>query len=90
MDKYAYVTDSYRLMTKVCVSVPSGRQFSRPMSETPGPPLANVHNRLRPGWTERWIASPQRFLHYPYHHAAELPCQRHDYQESFAGRRWTR
>jgi hypothetical protein len=29
-----------------------------------GPPLTNAHQRLRPGWLERWIANPQKFLPY--------------------------
>ena len=51
-----------------------------------GPPLYLAYQRLRPGWLERWIATPQRFLTYASSMPNNLPVDKvGQYQELFAG-----
>jgi hypothetical protein len=51
-----------------------------------GPNLTNAHQRLRPGWVERWGAFPQKFLPYessmPVNFPADKPEQ---FSEFFVG-----
>jgi hypothetical protein len=63
----AYALDAYRMLTnrQLCLNChqvgnleASNPEFQR------GPPLALAADRLRPDWTLRWIAMPQRFLPY--------------------------
>jgi mono/diheme cytochrome c family protein len=83
MEKYAYVTDSFKLATNVCASCHQvgSIQASNPAA---GPPLANLHQRLRPGWTERWIAAPKRLVHYTIM-PSNFPPAASGYQELFPG-----
>ena len=62
----AYVADAYRMianrqMCMQCHEV-AGNKSSNPTTQ--GPPLETVHERLRPDWVLRWIATPQRHLTY--------------------------
>ncbi|MBI3409518.1 MAG: c-type cytochrome [Planctomycetes bacterium] len=64
-EKEAYLTDGYRLLAnkQICMQCHQVGKF--PINnQTQGPPLSLSHERLRPGWTERWVATPQRFLTY--------------------------
>src|SRR5262249_29824795 len=64
-ERGAYITDGFRMLSKVCVSCHQvgGLQPSDP-SQLQGPSLNLAAKRLQPGFTERWIANPQRFLPY--------------------------
>ena len=58
------------------------------VDEAIGPRLDIAPSRLRPDWTQRWIASPQRLLIYPVgQHPMPQPFgrQKLEYQEIFAG-----
>jgi mono/diheme cytochrome c family protein len=63
-----YVADSYHLLTvreadrTLCLNC---HQVGNQVVQKIGPRLDLTHERLRPDWTERWIASPQRLLIYP-------------------------
>lgn len=61
----AYLTDSYRLLfdKNLCSQCHQVGERVTPAS-TPGPNLALAHERLRPGWVERWVTDPGYFLHY--------------------------
>lgn len=64
-DKDAYLTDGFRLLAnkQLCMQCHQVGKFPV-INQTQGPPLSLAHQRLRPGWLERWIATPQRFLTY--------------------------
>lgn len=66
-ESQAYLADAYRLVTnrQICLQCHQVGDVLPNQKITEGPPLALAHLRLRPDWTERWIASPQRFLTYP-------------------------
>jgi hypothetical protein len=86
--KNAYALDAYRLLGNynLCLKChPVGRLD---VDEAIGPRLDQVPARLRPEWTQRWIASPQRLLIYPVgQHPMPQPFIRGklEYQETFAG-----
>jgi mono/diheme cytochrome c family protein len=64
-DRGAYVTDGFRMLSKLCVSCHQvGNLQPSDPSQLQGPSLNLAAKRLQPGWTERWIANPQRFLPY--------------------------
>lgn len=65
-EEQAYLNDAYKLVAnrQLCQQCHQIGNLQAGQQLTQGPPLDKVHNRLRPGWTERWIASPQRFLTY--------------------------
>jgi hypothetical protein len=87
-EKNAYAIDAYRLLGNynLCLKChPVGRLD---VDEAIGPRLDLVPERLRPEWTQRWIASPQRLLIYPVgQHPMPQPFGRGklEYQETFAG-----
>jgi mono/diheme cytochrome c family protein len=63
----AFAIDSYHLLVEgrsgACLDCHNvGRLQAKGSSF--GPPLEIVHDRLRPEWTERWLANPQRLLTY--------------------------
>src|SRR5205085_4571148 len=66
LENQAYVSDAYRLIAnrQMCLQCHevAGTRSSNPTTQ--GPPLAKVHERLRPDWVLRWIATPQRHLPY--------------------------
>jgi mono/diheme cytochrome c family protein len=65
-DREAYASDGYRLVANYqrCLNChPVGPQDP---TQAIGPPLELAATRLRPDWTQRWIASPQRLLIYPF------------------------
>jgi cbb3-type cytochrome oxidase cytochrome c subunit len=87
MKDEAYITDAYRVVMNrtLCLQCHSiGTVETK--NEIMGPPLTNAHQRLRPGWLERWIAHPQRFLPYessmPVNFPPDKPGQ---FSEYFAG-----
>jgi mono/diheme cytochrome c family protein len=86
--KNAYAMDTYRLLGNynLCLKChPVGRLD---VDEAIGPRLDLVPSRLRPEWTQRWLASPQRLLVYPVgQHPMPQPFGKGkvEYQETFAG-----
>jgi cytochrome c2 len=66
-EEQAYITDAFRLVVnrELCLSCHRIGDLDASKSQTEqGPPLALAHERLRPGWSERWIGLPQRYLTY--------------------------
>src|SRR5262249_44111856 len=86
--KNAYALDAFRLLGNynLCLKChPVGRLD---VDEAIGPRLDPVPQRLRPDWTQRWMASPQRLLIYPVgQHPMPQPFGKGklEYQETFAG-----
>lgn len=62
----AYAADAYRLIVNkaMCLQCHEIAGYKSSNPTTQGPPLALAHQRLRPGWMYRWIATPQRHLTY--------------------------
>jgi hypothetical protein len=87
IDKEAYITDAYRLVMNrtLCLQCHSIGAIET-KNDIMGPNLTNAHQRLRPGWVERWGAFPQKFLPYessmPVNFPADKPEQ---FSEFFVG-----
>ena len=61
----AYLTDAFRITSNKQLCMQCHQLGAAPVTnQIQGPPLYLSHQRLRPGWLERWIAAPQRFLTY--------------------------
>jgi len=83
----AYVTDAFRLVfnKQLCIQCHEVGSYS-PKNDILGPPLTNSHKRLRPGWMERWIANPQRFLTYTTSMPVNFPADKKEqFGEFYAG-----
>jgi hypothetical protein len=64
-DKEIYAIDAYRLLahpTSPCLGC--HQAGSVPAQEAKGPPLQISFDRLRPEWTEEWLANPKRLFPY--------------------------
>lgn len=61
----SYAGDAYRLVANnsICLTCHSVGRLK--IQDAKGPPLELSAERLRPDWTLRWVANPQRFLTYP-------------------------
>ncbi len=63
--RYAYAADAYRALVNYntpCMSC--HRVGSATAAGEQGPPLEVVWDRLRPDWTEKWLANPRRMFGY--------------------------
>jgi hypothetical protein len=86
----AYWTDGFRLVanTNICLSCHQVGNYAaaKPQNEQ-GPPLALAAERLRPEWTKRWIANPQRYLVYPSAMPQNFPADKsgEDWYQYFYG-----
>ena len=83
----AVLTDGFRLLANRQLCMQCHQINKLPVNnQIQGPPLYLAHQRLRPGWLERWIATPQRFLTYassmPNNFPSDKPGQ---YQALFVG-----
>jgi cbb3-type cytochrome oxidase cytochrome c subunit len=80
-----YLADGYRLLTNSaspclgCHAVGDVRP-----KETKGPNLELAFERLRPGWTERWLANPPRLMQ-PTIMPQNFPRNEKNYTEIFDG-----
>lgn len=87
MERDAYLTDGFKLVVNktLCWQCHQIGQLEV-KNEIQGPPLDLAHKRLRPGWTERWIANPNRFLPYQSSMPVNFPKdQPTTFQEFFVG-----
>jgi mono/diheme cytochrome c family protein len=82
-----YWTDAYSLLAtpgrSSCLQCHSVGTV--PASELQGPPLELAFQRLRPGWTEHWIANPKRLITYDTSMPQNFPNGQVDFQELFPG-----
>jgi hypothetical protein len=83
----AYATDAFRIVTNKQLCMQCHQVGKTPnTNQIQGPPLYFSHQRLRPGWLQRWIAAPQRFLTYGSSMPNNFPADKvGQYQELFAG-----
>jgi mono/diheme cytochrome c family protein len=79
----AYASDAYRLLTnpELCLKCHSVGDIQT-LGEQ-GPNLALTADRLRPEWTEQWIANPTRLFTYPPNMPQNFPKNSLQYQEFF-------
>jgi mono/diheme cytochrome c family protein len=61
----AYAGDAYRLVANENICLNCHQVGTLTPKQLLGPPLALAPERLRPDWSLRWIASPQRMMVYP-------------------------
>jgi hypothetical protein len=61
----AYATDAYRLLANYNLCLNCHEVGTTTAKQPIGPVLTLTEERLRPDWTFRWIANPQRLLIYP-------------------------
>lgn len=83
----AYLSDGFKLVANKKLCWQCHQIGDLPVkNEVEGPPLMFAHKRLRPGWTERYIGHPQRYLPYessmPENFPKDNPTQ---YQQFFVG-----
>jgi hypothetical protein len=64
-DQEAYAADAYRLVANYKRCLNCHQVGPQTPTQHVGPSLELAPDRLRPDWTLRWIASPQRLLIYP-------------------------
>jgi mono/diheme cytochrome c family protein len=85
----AYATDALRLLTNYnndCLGCHSiGRINARQGKETQGPNLELSWQRLRPEWTGRWLANPERMISYPTPMPANFVKNKPDVYPEFVG-----
>jgi cytochrome c2 len=85
--KSLYWADAYSLIAtrtrSACLNCHSVGQV--PASEEKGPPLELAYSRLRPGWTEHWIANPKRLITYDTSMPQNFGNDQSDFQELFPG-----
>ena len=85
--KEAYVVDAFKLVTNPNLCTKCHQVGTMPVEQVQGPSLALSADRLRPDWTLKWIACPQRLLHYktvmPQNFPANAPSN--PYADSFIG-----
>ncbi len=65
----AYIVDSYRLVgnnakNAACIQCHQVGKIYPTKAVGQGPPLSLASQRLRPGWSKRWIANPMRIMYH--------------------------
>jgi mono/diheme cytochrome c family protein len=85
--KDAYLTDAFKLVANKDLCMKCHQIGSMVVkNDVQGPELLLAHSRLRPGWTERWLAHPNRFLPYESSMPVNFPKDQPDqYREFFVG-----
>jgi mono/diheme cytochrome c family protein len=64
-EKEIYALDAYRLLAHPTSPCLGCHQVGNvPAQEAKGPPLEISFDRLRPGWTQEWLANPRRLFPY--------------------------
>lgn len=64
-EQEAYAVDAYRLTANYAICLNCHQVGNVPPKQAQGPDLNITAERLRPEWTLRWIASPDRLITYP-------------------------
>jgi mono/diheme cytochrome c family protein len=84
----AYLTDAFKLVVnrELCLSCHRIGDMDASKAQTEqGPALQLAHERLRPGWSERWLALPQRYLTYESVMPPPFLSNDKKYQDLFVG-----
>jgi len=82
-----YWSDGYRLLatTGKSICLDCHRVGAVKAKEEQGPPLELAFSRLRPDWTEHWMANPDRLLTYPTPMPQNFPRGQLLFQELMSG-----
>src|SRR5439155_23109580 len=79
IEKDAYAADAYRLLANYNTPCLSCHAIGNiPPKQAQGPPLDLTWERLRPEWTLRWIANPERMISYPTPTPQNFPANKVD------------
>ncbi|MCS6852453.1 MAG: c-type cytochrome [Gemmataceae bacterium] len=81
----AYATDAYRLLANYDLCLGCHQVGNIAPKQKAGPPLDLTWRRLRPEWTQFWLANPQRFMSYITPMPQNFPADKKEYQAFFAG-----
>ncbi|MBY0526275.1 MAG: c-type cytochrome [Gemmataceae bacterium] len=81
----AYAIDAFRMVTNKDLCIGCHQVGTIPPANNQGPPLELAWQRLRPEWTERWLANPQRFLPYKSLMPDNFQHGKLNYQNDFVG-----
>ena len=84
-DKQVYAIDAYRLVVNNDLCLSCHQVGKAQPKEKQGPNLDLAWQRLRPRWTDRWLASPQRLLSYPTPMPPNFPSNKSQWQDYFHG-----
>src|SRR5262249_29601717 len=84
-EREAYLIDGFRVLASEAVCRNCHQVGSLPPKEQQGPPLALTFQRLRPDWSKRWLANPQRFMTYPTPMPQNFARNAHQFQDLFYG-----
>ncbi len=87
LEREAYSADAWRLIANRTMCLQCHQVGNRPAGnpQTQGPPLALAHERLRPGWLERWISTPAFHVPYTSVMPVNFPLTKQEYQQFLAG-----
>lgn len=85
--KEAYIVDAFKLITNPNLCTKCHQVGTMPVEQVQGPSLALSAERLRPEWTRRWVANPERMQHYKSVMPANFPAnvKPNPFPESFIG-----
>jgi mono/diheme cytochrome c family protein len=84
--RQAYAADAWRLLANTDLCLKCHQVGILQPNDRQGPPLNLAWQRLRPEWTERWIANPDRFLTYPSIMPQNFPANKPtEFQQYFVG-----
>ncbi|HXG11553.1 MAG TPA: c-type cytochrome [Gemmataceae bacterium] len=82
-DRQVYASDAFRLLVRgPCLAC---HQAGGLGVAAKGPPLDLSAERLRPEWTERWLANPRRLITYQTPMPQNFPRNQKEYQDLFKG-----
>jgi mono/diheme cytochrome c family protein len=86
-DLNPYAVDGFRLLVhKQSPCLECHRVGPVPSKgDAQGPPLELTAERLRPEWTQRWLANPARLFTYPPNMPANFPSDRENFRDIFDG-----
>jgi len=86
VEQRPYATDAYRLMLnpQLCLQCHQIGQI-QVKGGAQGPPLDLAAERLRPEWTQRWMANPARLFTYPPNMPTNFAKNADNYRDYFDG-----
>jgi mono/diheme cytochrome c family protein len=84
-EKEAYLIDGFRLLTSLDICRNCHQVGNLLPKEQQGPHLSLTWQRLRPEWTLRWLANPQRFMTYPTPMPQNFSRSQSQWQDLFHG-----
>lgn len=81
----AYLVDAFRLTANGDICLGCHQVGTIPGKQKLGPPLQLSWERLRPDWTEAWIANPIRFMYYKTGMPQNFTANATNYPQLFLG-----